>query len=814
MTDTKNHDMQLIISLREAGSADRTLVGSKAQELGILLEKGHSVPGGFVITTEAAGLAPDGLVPASVRDALEAALDTFEGPVALRSSAVAEDLGHASYAGQYETVLNVSGLDAGLAALQHCWESARTSSVEAYRADHGDDDSRIAVIIQEMVPATAAGATFTANPVSGADETVIEAVEGLGDALMAGDVTPERWVIEAAPILESEAPEGPVLTAAQVSEIAAECRSIANEAGEPLDIEWALDGDRLRILQARPITALPQKPEVVVPRKQTWVRSDAYFPSPITPLAFSAWLPHHTLAFSVVTAYFGLPFERVDHRHWYGRVYDRLVPVGEVKTDHPLPPLPILKVLFRLPPPLRKRHSIAATAAAEDRPMAAITAWEEGGRDTLRSRTRELRLVDRASLTDHQLADHLDEAMEQILRAGIDHFTLSFAGMFILTGQLGMLMEELLGWPPEQVLDLLQGYGEASRAQGMALDELTAAIGNDDDARRLLSTNPAELVDHPGPGGDSLRQFLDTHGHSLVAPSFGDPTWAEDPTPLLRMVAARIDETPTQRDPRQAAHDRETEALAAIESPADRERFAEALRRARVSRPYGDETETDVGDVLAVVRYITVESGRRLHSAGRISSQDDLLLLSVDELAAALRGDPVPTDLDRRRAEHRWALANPTPQRFGRDLGDPPPPEAVPAKARAMSAAAMWTLRLFQPPPVEADSDGIRGLPASPGRATGPVRIIQSPAEFDRVRPGDILVCHHTMAAWSPIFPVIAGIVTEHGGPLSHPGTLAREYGLPAVLSVADATTLMSDGDIITIDGATGRVLTAEEPSG
>ena len=386
---------------------------------------------------------------------------------------------------------------------------------------------------------------------------------------------------------------------------------------------------------------------------------------------------------------------------------------------------------------------------------------------------------------------------------------LSFAGMFIIAGQLGMLMEEVLGWPPERLLDLLQGHGAASLAHGAELDEVAAQIAADPEARRLAETDPLAAADHPGPGGVALRAFLDRHGHRLISVDLDAPTWAEDPSPLLRMIVARLDHTRDTSDPRQAAKAAETEALNAIADPSDRRRFAHALERARFSRPYGDESETDVGDIVAVVRYIALDTARRLAKAGRLAAEDDVFLLTVDELEAALRGAPVPSDLDRRRAEHRWALANPSPARFGPEPGEPPSPAAFPAKARPMASAAMWTLRLFQPPPPPPDSDGVRGLAASPGRATGPVRIIHSPAEFDRVRPGDIMVCGHTMAAWSPIFPILGGLVTEHGGPLSHPGTLAREYGLPAVLAVTDATTLFEDEQLITIDGATGRIESA-----
>lgn len=796
--------MQLIVPLSDAGSADRSLVGSKAKELGRLLAAGRSVPDGFVVTTSAAELGEGAAAP--VEEALATALRTMTGPVAYRSSAVAEDLDHASYAGQYETVLGVEGLADGLDALRRCWASANSDSVESYRSDHGDSDGSIAVIVQEMVPATAAGVTFTANPVTGADEIVIEATAGLGEALMAGDVTPARWVGSPLPVLESEGDAGPVLTEAEVGIVAEECRSIADAAGAPVDVEWAFGGGRLWILQSRAITALPVKPVVEPPRKQTWVRDDAYFAHPISPLAFSAWLPIHSRSFSHVTEHYGLPFDRVDHRHWYGRVYDRFVPNDHVKSDHPLPPLPIAKILFRLTPPIRKRHAIAALAQAEDRPMVAIDAWENGGRETLRSRTKELRRVDRSTLDDAELAGHLGETMDHVLAVAINHFMLAFGGTFILAGQLGLIMDELLDWPPERMLDLVQGYGEASLVNGAALDDLAAVIAGDAIATELLRDDPLAILEHQGPAGEALRAFLDDHGHRLVTADLEESTWAEDPAPLLRMVGARINSSRSGPDPKPAAHAAEAEALAAIADAHDRERFAVALTRARKGRPYGDETETDVGDVLAVVRYIALEAGHRLCASHRLGDASDVFLLTIDEMADALRGVSLPPDLDRRRAEHRWALANPAPTRFGQDLGDPPPPEVIPAKAQAMSGAVLWTLRLFQPQQVESTGDGIRGLPASPGRATGPVRVITSPAEFDRVRPGDILVCHHTMAAWSPIFPVIGGLVTERGGPLSHPGTLAREYSLPAVLSVAGATELFQDGEMITVDGAAGTI--------
>jgi rifampicin phosphotransferase len=183
--------------------------------------------------------------------------------------------------------------------------------------------------------------------------------------------------------------------------------------------------------------------------------------------------------------------------------------------------------------------------------------------------------------------------------------------------------------------------------------------------------------------------------------------------------------------------------------------------------------------------------------------------LEVDELRAMLESDVGAPDIDRRRREHRWSETNPVPEYFGPAPVPPPSPATIPPRARPIVGALMWSLAASGMEPVVDDSDGEdrrRGLAGSPGKAMGPVRIIRDPSEFHRIEPGDILVCPITMASWSPVFAVIGGLVTERGGPLSHPATLAREYGIPAVLSLPNATTVLAEGSTVAIDGGAGSV--------
>jgi pyruvate,water dikinase len=796
MTETQRN-VTTLIDLTDPVAMDAAMAGGKAAGLARMVAAGLPVPPAVVVPVEAA----DGEIESLAVEVVRRFGDT---PLAVRSSCIAEDLANSSYAGQYESVLNVSPVpEAVTEAVHQVRASAAASRVRSY---HAGDVPQLAVLLMPMIEADAAGIAFTRDPVTGRDVVVIEAVAGIGDRLAAGEAPGERWTVGDQPIVDDTCD---VLTQQLATEVARLARRAERVAGgEPQDIEWAITGGSVVLLQARPITALPIEPRERPPEHQTWVRNETHTAGAMTRLGYSAWLPRHTSSFAVACARLGLPVETIEHGLFYGRVYDRVRSVGAPSRDRPLPPAPIFRLMMRLLPAMRERTTVAAAAAAADLPIAVIEEWEGGGRDSLRSRTRELRHVDLTSLDDKSLAGHLDAVLEQADRAGTEHFTLAFAGTFILTGQLGMVMEELLGWEPARVVDLVQGHGHASTEAGRALEALRGTIEADAEARRLLAHDPGALPNHPGSGGIALRDFLDRFGHRVHNFQLNTPTWAEDPRPLLTLLTNGQDAKEIGSTSEAVASAAEEEARAAIADRRDRVRFDLALERARRGRPFGDETECDVWEVLALVRYVAIEASRRFLERRIFTSSQQVFHLSCDELGSMLRGAALPSYLDRREAEYRWALANEPPALIGPPPQPIPGPELYPKAMRQTGGAFMWALGklYFGVPPADAPGDRLRGLPASPGRATAPVRIVRSPESFDGVRPGEIMVCPSTTAAWSPIFPMLAGIVTEHGGPLSHPATLAREYGLPAVLSVPEATVRFTTGQVITIDGGTGEI--------
>lgn len=787
------------IGLADAADAERALVGGKAKGLGLLIRAGFRVPDGFVI--------PPDVSAADVIEVLRSQLPNSRAAYAYRSSASAEDLATASFAGQYRTILNVVGAEAGAEAVADVRASAHEATASDYRSRITSEDASMAVVVQREIAARASGVAFSRDPVTGADSVVIEAVTGAGEALMSGEVTPEAWTVSSAPERRGHAGVE-VLTSDEVAEIARLCREVETSLGTPQDVEWAIDDGGIWLLQARPITALPIEPKTRPNPRTSWERSDAFFPEPITPLSYTAWLPTHTRATARALEILGIPSGGVGHGYFWGRVYDRIIPlIGGEADDKGLPPAPIFKLVTWIHPGFRSRLKTAAAAARDDLPVRFIEDWEDGGRDRIRSRSRQLRAVDLSALSENALADHLADVRAHSFDCGVEHFKLVFGG-WVLVGQLGQLAERLADWDHDRIIDLIQGHGDATRLEGEALTRLCEAVEADPQGAALIEGSD-DLRFHPGEAGESLRAFLAEFGHRSFS-SLTDPTWAEDPRPVLELVKSRLGgKGRSEADPREAAAQSVDELLSSVADDADRARLAAAVERAQRGRPYGDETERDPLETMGLVHYIAMEAAGRWVAAGHLREPDDVAFLEIDELDAALRGEPIDLDtIDRRRAEHRWALSNPAPRAMGPEAGEVPGPDLLPAATRPIAGAFLWAVRnLFFTEPFEPDEEGsLRGLGASAGVYEGPARVIRGHADFPRIKPGDIVVCPSTMASWSSIFPVIGGLITEVGGPLSHPGTLAREFGLPAVLAVGGATSLIADGTQIRIDGARGTV--------
>lgn len=348
------------VPLNNLTRTDVWRAGAKAANLGELAHVGFPVPDGFAITTHAFDhfirvnaldeiQSPENdskvELPPEIGEALRAAAARLNGaPLAVRSSGVAEDLEGASFAGQYETILDVRGYDALVDAVRQCWASAFSARVAAYKANKGQvNRASMAVLVQMLVNADAAGVAFTANPVNGRrDEAVVSAVRGSGERLVSGNSSPDEWIVNGKEATRTSAPED-AIDAEQARAIAEMARQAETHFGSPQDVEWAIANGKLFMLQARPITTLPEQEVEPIPMQVSipegyWESDAEHISKPLSPMARTAWLPTLTSGTQKMCATTGILLDRIEYRDIGGWVYMRLVPLGG-KDMTPPPPI-------------------------------------------------------------------------------------------------------------------------------------------------------------------------------------------------------------------------------------------------------------------------------------------------------------------------------------------------------------------------------------------------------------------------------------------------------------------------------------------
>lgn len=806
---------QLVVRLGEEGAADARVVGRKAATLTRLRSAGFPVPEGFVLTVDGVGRIPPsgGPVPADVRAALASALAAHgDGQLAVRSSGVAEDLAGASFAGQYESVLGVRGLDELVSAISRCRASVSSERVTAYRAEAGTGDAGMAVLAQDLVDAEAAGVAFTANPVTGDVETLVSAVRGIGERLVSGEATPDEWVIRGAEAVSVAEPEG-AIDAEHAARVADLARRVEEAFGEPQDIEWALAAGSLFLLQARPITALPHPPRLEPLAEGFWQKDAMHYPVPLTPFGASVYLPAQRQAFGPVIEQFGLLFEGAELRSRGGELYMRMIPVGG--KDRTPPPWWVVWLASRLVPTLRRRERIAREALRTDAAQRLVARWNDEWSDEFRRAAVTYGGRDLAALDDEELLGHLD-AVQWLMNRGQRVHMLLWGAYTLPMYELAHVGEDLLGWGAAETVALVSGTSAASSEPGRALDELAAAIAGSAAAQDIVSTGGADVLERlreaAPAAAAAFESYLDRHGRRTLSYDPGDATLAERPELLTGLLRDRLSGGATVRGAGAAREDALGRARAALAGATDeqRARFERALAAAEHAYPSREDNVIWTDNVPSgLLRATAVEIGRRLAERGAITRAEDAVLLEEHELRAALTGPP--RDLHelvaQRRAERAWVIAHPGPPSYG---NAPPTPDlrGLPPAVRHITSALLYFLELSQPV-VEAHDGAIAGVAGSPGVHTGPARVIHEESGFARLRPGDVLVCPITSPAWSLLFAQAGAVVTDGGGVLAHAAVIAREYAIPAVLATGNATRRLRDGEIVTVDGTAGLVRAA-----
>ncbi len=772
--------------------------GSKAAHLAALLRLGMPVPDGMVLlfgARERGSPLPPLPLPSAAR-------------YAVRSSAGDEDGASHSFAGVHETLLNVTA--AGINdAVTSCLSSMEAPTARAYRQAHGlpSCTPHRAVLIQPMLQARTAGVVFTRDPVGEATHLVINATRGLGDGLAAGTVTPTEWHLHRQTLQPAET--HPSWADLDLQTLAQLALRIEQHFGCTQDIEWCHDGRQFWILQARP---LPQPAAWRFPPPTLeWTRANLreVLPDLTSSQALSTLID---ILGTAMRRYYGrlLPSDAEigpPVHIFQGRPYFNLSLLRHMTYAVGMRPLLVLHGLGHDAPPDAADtvvHLPPWRRLLAGLPDLARIMWTQTmARPTYaRQFERNRRFLERvsamqpSSMSDGDIAASLDEWREAALEAvGTSFAAGSMMGLRALMSRLGasetFIMQQLAAGPKT-----------ISAQQGFDLLELAHV------ARRDGTTGAAFAR--------AFEQFLDTYGHrGMYESDWAMPRYREDPAPLWFSLRALID-APELDTPRDIQQRQQATARAAWADMLGSLRGWKRWLFPWLARPLlaflselyvlRERNRFELVRILAVLRQWHLAIAARFVERGWIDRSEHYFDISMDDVLAALQ--------DATRGPQLRALAAASQARRAAWSR-----HAMPLTMRLPFSA--WRTHEWEPDSAVQPADNahrahdnsavLRGLCVSPGRAEGRVRVLRSPLEFERMQYGEILVAPATDPSWTPLFTMAAGVVVEIGGTLSHASTIAREYGLPALVNVRDATQRLRDGDYVRLDATAGTLEVTSE---
>ncbi|MFG2800947.1 rifamycin-inactivating phosphotransferase [Streptomyces pseudovenezuelae] len=858
---------QYVLHLREIDEGQVAVVGGKGAHLGSLSRiEGVRVPAGFCVTTDAyrrvVGQSPsldaqlDRLarvsaddqeairtlsaeirrtveeitVPDDLAEAITRALaGSGEGTAyAVRSSATAEDLPTASFAGQQDTYLNVVGPAAILRHVSRCWASLFTERAVTYRRRNGIDDRtvRMAVVVQQMVFPHASGILFTADPLSG-NRTVatVDAGFGLGEALVSGLVNPDVFKVRRGEVVErtisakqrevhalpaggtrevpvdSRRQEQPALTDAQAVRLVELGRRIEARFGRPQDIEWCLVDDDFHIVQSRPITTLFPVPEsgdrenrVYVSVGHQQMMTDAMKPLGVSMWQSTAMARMHEAGgrlFVDVTQRLAAPASRAALMDLMGRgdplVRDALETV--LDREDFVPSLPDA-------PPAGPRAGGAPEPIETD--PAVVTGLIERSQASIAALRRDAR-----TKTGPEVFDFLSVAFEEHKRVLTDplNFKAIMAGMEA-TWWLNDKLEEWLGEKNAADTLTLSAPGNVTSEMGLALLDVADVIRPHPEVVGFLQgVEDDGFLDELAklPGGaearDAIDAYLDRYGMRCVGEiDITRPRWSERPGTLVPVILDNVRNFEPGAARRrfeqglQQARTKEQEVLSRLRALPDGERKADETKamidRVRTFIGYREYPKYDIISRYFVYKQALMAEADRLVETGVLADREDVFYLTFEEFHDVARSGQVDERLVRQRRDtfrSHQALT---------------PPRVLTSDGEALSGAYRRD---------DVPAGALIGLPVSTGTVEGRARVILDMAEAD-LEAGDILVTTFTDPSWSPLFVAVAGLVTEVGGQMTHGAVIAREYGLPAVVGVEQATRRIRDGQRIRVHGMDGYV--------
>ena len=746
---------------------------------------------------------------------------------AVRSSATAEDLPGASFAGQQDTYLNILGPEAILRHVSRCWASLFTERAVSYRLRNGVDHRKVqmAVVVQQMVLPQAAGVLFTADPVTSNRKVAsVEATFGLGEALVSGRVNADVYTVRdgvvvakavaTKPRAVQASPGGgteeqpveparqaqPALTDAQVVQLVALGRRIEAHFGRPQDIEWCLSDEGFQIVQSRPITTLFPIPEVGDRANHVYVSvgHQQMMTDAMKPLGLSVWqltTPRPMCEaggrlFVDVTQSLASPASRAGFLDMLGKADPRIRDALQTVLDRGFIP--------SLPDAGPGEPVLGGAPATIEPDPAIVTELIAHSQASIAALTRDIRTLSGSELLDFILAD-----IQELRRILFDPRGLPLImGAMDATWWLNEHLEEWLG--EKNAADTLAQSvpNNVTSEMGLALLDVADAIRpHPDVVAYLRDVGDEGLIDGLAAleGGrearDAIRAYLDAYGMRCVGEiDITRPRWSERPTTLVPLILANVERfEPGARERRfeqgrREASKKEQDLLERLRALPDGERKADEAKRmidrVRTFIGYREYPKYGMVSRYFVYKQALLDEADRLVRAGVLREKEDIFFLRFQELQEVVRTQRVDAELIRRREDDF------------RSYQALRPPRVLTSDGEALAGTDRRD---------DLPAGALVGLPVSAGTVEGRARIILDLAQAD-LEPGDILVTAYTDPSWSPLFVAVVGLVTEVGGPMTHGAVVAREYGLPAVVGVERATQAIQDGQRIRVNGTDGYV--------
>ena len=780
---------QYIFNLKEKKIPDS--IGAKARNLSFLLQKKFQIPETYVCTWDAHNhyIKNEKQIKAFIKEELSKKLDTGKN-YAIRSSANIEDGEKHSFAGQFKSILNVRGIDNIIQAIETIWSSIYSEGVRTYleRVSIHPDDLKMAVIIQEMVEPAISGVSFSKNPMTGMDEIIVEALPGHGEGFLQNGITPERWVNKWGEWTEK--PNNVSTDPHVIASVVNETKDIARTFGNDVDVEWVYDGQAINWVQLRGITSL----------KNTALYTDHFarevFPGIIKPLVWSTNVP------IVCGAWMRLFTEVIGKndinprslaKSFYYRAYFNMGTIGRIFEALGLPSNTI-ELLMAIESKGAEKPSFKPTRKT----LTLLPRMLHCAFDKIRFARKIDAFLPDMNRRYHSLAD--DPAAlrnEHEIMAGIDRlYSLNeetayyMIVTYILMGFYDILLKNQLKkhGGEYETFDCLQGMDELNEFDpNIELRELNQEFNELDEVTKEIIKECSYQEFRALGGVDRFARqvacFIEHFGHlSDSGNDFSAVPWRENPDAILSMI---VNYTQRKERPSQKIGFRELPL-----SSVTRLVLTPLYKRARAFRLYREAVGSLYTYGYGLFRTYFLSLGGYLVRRALLREREDIFYLYFDEIREIVRaGEMNNVYADRiaqRKAEIEEYEHISLPDTI---YGDDHPPVTVSQDAR------------------------MKGIPTSKGLYKGRVRVIRGVNDFQRLRDGDVLVIPYSDVGWTPLFTKAGAIIAEAGGFLSHSSIIAREYAIPAIVSVQGACQL-KDGTLVTVDGYQGDITIHQTPRG